>query len=536
MLLLNSFVQKILFALIGVVLTIALLPMRALHWAAPRWDGLTDALNLLEPINKGAWYEPGKKQENPYFLPGDERFSFTPGDHWTLGFGKRNLTEDPQVIANAKAGRYYVAGYGRMKSDSIMDDLFAKAIYLDDNTGRGGILYASVDCIGLSDTDVNQIRALVWDWARAAKIKSIQIAAMHVHSGIDTVGLWADIPEDGKDPAFQRHLIEQTALALRAAYDNRQDGRLFVADTEMPDMMEDSRAPEVFDSKLTRFRFEPSTSGRKDVYLLAMGCHPEMMGPNNPQISADFPAYAAQYIHDKQGAEAMFLQGAQGGLITVPGLPKILDEHRAGNVAYGPSMVPDFGKKVARYALGEIGTLSAEAELPAVLNIASAQVDFPIENIALLLSAKLRILNHGIYTHCGKYYIPCEISYLRLGDRAESVDVLVVPGELSPEIAFGGFFDKTLASTGKDYPRPAIFAALRGYEFASRRQIVFGLANNFIGYIIPENDFYTHFWFPYLNIGTDKLGRGHYEETVSAGPKTAQLLSEGFDGLFQRVG
>jgi len=535
MLLLNSFVQKILFALIGIVLTIALLPMRALHCAVPQWDGLTAVLNLLEPINKGAWYEPGKKQENPYFLPGDARFSFTPGEHWTLGFGKRSLTADPQVTADAEAGRYYIAGYGRMQSDSILDHLYAKAIYLDDNTERGGLLYAVVDCIGLSDTDVSKIRALVWDWARAAKIKSIQIATTHVHSAIDTVGLWADIPEDGKDAAFQQHLIEQTALALRAAYDARRDGRLFVADTEMPDMLEDSRAPEVFDSKLTRFRFEPNEGGN-DVYLLAMGCHPEMMGSNNPQISADFPAYAAQYIHDNEGAETLFIQGALGGLITVPDLPKILDEHRIGNVTYGPSRVPAYGEKVAKYALDEFGSLSGEDELPAVLNIASAQIDFPVENIALLLSVKLRVLNHGVHTNCGKYYIPCEISYLRLGDHTESVDILVVPGELSPEIAFGGFLGKALAASGKAYPRPAIFAALRGYDFASRRQIVFGMANNFIGYIIPENDFYTHAWFPYLNIGTDKLGRDHYEETVSAGPKTAELLSKGFDGIFERVG
>ena len=534
MLLLNTFVQKVLFGLIGIVLGVALLPMKALQFIAPKWEDLSSATTMVELLCKGAWHEPGKQRENPCFLPGDEAFDFTPGDHWTLGFGKTNLTADPEIRANAAAGRYLIAGYTHTQSESIMDDLFAKAVYLDDNTDRGGILYAAVDCIGLSDTDVKDIRALVWDWARTAKIKSIQIAATHVHSGIDTIGLWADIPYDGKDAAFQRHLIEQTAEALRLAYDNRRDGKLFVADTALEGMMEDSRAPEVFDTKLTRFRFKP-TGGGKNVYLITMGCHPEMMGPYNPQISADFPAYAAQYIYEKKGAQAMFIQGALGGLITVPGLPEMMDQHRQGNVTYGPSMVPAFGKKVGQYALGELGSLSAEAELPAVLNIASAKIDFPVENIALALSAKLRILNHGIYSRWGKYYIPCEISYLRLGGLAESVDILVTPGELAPEIAFGGFMDKTQSANRKDYARPAVFEALRGYDFASGRQIVFGLANNFIGYILPENDFYLHTWFPYFNIAEDRLGRGHYEETVSAGPQTARLLSEGFDRIFKNV-
>jgi len=529
----KPFVYKALFPVIALVLSIAYAPMGLLHWIAPGWEQLGQAYEFVGILTKGAWHEPGRGQpQNPYFQPGDESFLWEPGDRWTLGFAKTNLTGAPEVQKGLEEGRFLVAGYNRTPAQSILDDLFARAVYLDDNTGRGGVLYASVDCIGLSNHDVNAIRALAREWAGPAGIKSIQIAATHTHAGIDTVGLWDGLPYDGKDPWFQQHLIEQAAAALRAAYDARRDGRLFVADTPVGDMFEDTRAPEVYDQKLTRFRFQPATG--KDVYLLSTGCHPEIMGPNNPQVSADYPAYTARYIHEKTGAETMFIQGALGVLITVKDLETILDEHRVGNVGYGPGLVRPFGEELARRALA----VGGETELRPLLNLASRQFELPMENISMILAVKLGMLNHDVYStplKPYKYATTCELSYIRLGDKAHGVDILCVPGELAPEIAFGGFLGKEASSSGKAYPRKAIFEYLNEYEFASERQIVFGLCSNFIGYIIPDNDFHTDWFQSTLTISTDRLGRRHYEETSSAGPRTAGVITENFQNIFAGV-
>ena len=530
----KPFVYKALFPVIALVLSIVYAPMSLLHWIAPQWEQLTRAHEFVGILTRGAWYEPScKKPQNPTFRPGDARFLWESGDCWTLGFAKRNLTDAPEVLNGLKEGRFLVAGYNRTPAESIMDDMFARAVYLDDNTGRGGILYASVDCVGLSNRDVNAIRALAWAWAGPAGIRSIQVAATHTHAGIDTVGLWDDLPYDGKDPWFQRHVIEQAAAALKAAYENRRDGKLFVGDTQVGDLFEDTRTPEVYDQKLTRFRFEP-TQG-KEVYLLSTGCHPEIMGPNNPMVSADFPAYAAQYIHEKTGAEAMFIQGALGVLVTVKDLQSILDAHRGGDPSYGRSLVRPFGEEIAKRALA----IGEETELRPLLNITSREFELPLENLSLILSVKLGLINHDVYAtpfKPYKYATTCELSYIRLGDRAHGVDVLCVPGELAPELAFGGFLGKDEASSGKAYPRKAIFEYLNEYGFASERQLVFGLCGNFIGYIIPDNDFHVDWFQPYLAGSTDGLGRGHYEETVSAGPRTAGVITETFRGMFEGIG
>jgi len=525
MLLLNPFIQRFLFALIGVVTSVALLPMGLF---APQ----SETTQLIRAFNAGAWHNPGSRQHNPYFLPGDTQFSFEAGEHWSMGFGYRNLTACPDIRAGIEAGEFYVAGFSQIPSESVMDDMYVRAFYLNDNTGRGGILYAVVDCIGLTDTDVRQIRSLVWGWAQG--MRGVHIAATHTHSAIDTIGLWSvDFPHSVIHMGFRQHVIELTAQALREAYDNKQDGRLFVADTVLEDMIADTRYPYVFDEKLTRFRFEAFDG--TEVYLISTGIHPEMMGTRNQQISADFPAYAIAYIYEQTGAAAMFIQGAIGSLITVPGLREIIAEHDRGNINYGPSKVPEFGRQFGRFALGEVGNLSDETELAAVLNIANRQIELPVENLSLNISVRLGMLNHGVYARRGRWFITDEISYLRLGCLVESVDILIVSGELAPEIAFGGFLGRDQAANRREYPRPALFEALNAFDFASRRQIVFGMANNFTGYVIPDNDFYLNRWLPYFDQGTSRHGRRHYEETVSPGRQTARVISEGFDAIFVEV-
>ena len=529
----KPFVYKTLFPVIALALSIVYGPMSLLHWAAPGWEQLTQAHEFVGILTKGAWYEPSrKKTDNPAFRPGDGAFLWEPGTHWTLGFAKENLTGAPEVHRGLEEGRFLVAGYGRMPAEGILDDLYARAVYLDDNTGRGGILYASVDCIGLSNRDVNAIRALAWEWARSAGIKSIQIAATHTHAGIDTVGLWDELPYDGKDAWFQQHLIEQTAAALKAAYEARRDGRLFVGDTDISDMIEDTRTPEIFDPNLTCFRFQPASGN--DVYLLSAGCHAEIAGPNNPMISGDFPAYAARYIYDQTGAESMFIQGAEGVLITVKDLQAILDAHRDGDASYGRGLVRPFGEEIAKRALA----IANETELRPLLNVASREFELPMENLSMILAVKIGLLNHEVYStpfKPYKYATTCELSYIRLGDKTHGVDILCVPGELAPEIAFGGFLDAENSSSGTAYPRKAIFEYLNAYDFASERQIVFGLCNNFIGYVIPDNDFHVEGLLPYMDIATDSLGRGHYEETSSAGPRTAGVITEAFQSIFENI-
>ena len=73
-----------------------------------------------------------------------------------------------------------------------------------------------------------------------------------------------------------------------------------------------------------------------------------------------------------------------------------------------------------------------------------------------------------------------EIGYLRLGDA----EVLLVPAEIYPELVLGGIQDPQ--DPGADFPgaprERALFTLLR-----SEYKLVFGLANDEIGYVIPRS-------------------------------------------------
>jgi len=435
------------------------------------------------------------------------------------------------VRENIMNGVYSIPGFNDVGvtfwSTDIMDDLYAKAIFLDDNTGRGGILYAVVDCFALTHTDVNAIRALVWDWAQERGIRSIQVAATHTHAGIDTLGTGDILGGGGVVPEFQQLLIEQTAQAMMDAYENRQDGRLFLAFADSGDMFADLRKPYVFDPMITRFRFEPSAPDANDVYLLRADVHPEAAGRGNTVITADFPAWAARYIMEQTGAETMFIPGAIGALITLRGW--------ADGSDYGLDAVKAVGAEFAQRVLNDAGD---EIELPALLNIVSAEYELPFENIVFILGSKIGFVNYAMYRVRGesyRYAITDEISYLRLGCRENSIDILIQSSELAPELAMGGFLSREESALGTEYPRGTLFEYLSAHEFASEHQVVFGMANNFTGYILPDNDFFTHRWLPYLVQGTNRFGRLHYEEINSPGPQSARVLTEAFRDLFDSI-
>ncbi|HQH63064.1 MAG TPA: hypothetical protein PLE55_05390, partial [Clostridiales bacterium] len=112
-----------------------------------------------------------------------------------------------------------------------------------------------------------------------------------------------------------------------------------------------------------------------------------------------------------------------------------------------------------------------------------------------------------------------EVSLMKIGQ----LKVLFVPGELFPEVALGGFFTAEESAAGKDYEHPPLFDMLGGGEI-----LIFGLANDEIGYIIPDNDFYVSAKKPYAfwAIPKDRHGRPHYEETTCSGPFAAEMMRE----------
>lgn len=457
-------------------------------------------------------------EEDTYMLVGDSVFSDEAGEVWTVGFSEEVLT--PSDISSET---YYIAGYNTNNpATGVLDDMHAKAVYIDDNTGRGAVIICAIDCVGISRADINEIRQKVIESNEIPNLKSINICSTHSHSAIDTQGLWGKaFYSDGKNEEFMNDLKDKTAAAIINAYKASEDGRLYFGTADGASLLTDTRTPVDYNSVISSIRFEPF-SGANDTYIVNFACHAEMLGSNTNVVSADFPAYMSMEIDEKtDGANVVFINGAIGNLIT----GSEIDNFLKGDLAVCIEDTKKFGKEVANLVLG----INNEEELLPLVNVKSESVKIHCENTALLLARFIGVLNNDIaIDNCKEVSIITEVSYMELGNR--QIGIFMIPGELSPELYSGNFLsaEESANGTAADYKTLADMARCE-------HNFVIGLCNDEIGYIIPENDFMLHEWLPYFNIPYDSFDRQHYEETNSVGPKTAGTLLDSMDSLISSV-
>ncbi len=471
-------------------------------------SGLLSLIILFVPNSTYTTIEETSK----YMLTGDETFSYN-GEKWTVGFAKEVLTPDDITEEN-----YYIAGYNTNNpAKSVLDDMYAKAVYLDDNSGRGGVIVCAIDCVGISRKDINDIRKIVIESGKISNLKSINVCATHTHSAIDTQGLWGkNFLSDGKNEEFMNSLKELTAKAIIDAYNARKDGSLYFGTAESEGLLTDTRNPIDYDATITRIRFAPS-DGSDDTYIVNFACHAECLGARTTVVSADFPAYMEkEMVEQTGGANVVFINGAIGGLISCEKLDDVLR-----NFELGLEYVKEFGKDVGEAVM----SINNEIVLEPAINVKTEAIEIKCDNTALLLVRFIGVLNNDVAKDKDRNIsIITEVSYMELGNR--QIGVYMIPGELSPELESGNFLpaEEAANNTKADY-KPLSKMSQCEHNF------VIGLCNDEIGYIIPENDFLLHEWLPYFNNTDDENGRRHYEETNSLGPKAAGAILDAMDEL-----
>ncbi len=400
----------------------------------------------------------------------------------------------------------------------MLDDLYARAVYLDDNRGDGGVIFCALDCVGISRKDINEIRMLALESGKLGKMKSINISSTHTHAGVDSQGLWGEkIYKCGRDEAFMANLKKQAAKAIVAAYENRKDGKLYMGYTEVEDMQADVRTPVTYDKNLTRFRFTPDDKSG-DIYMVNFASHAELLGTTS-LVSADFPAYLIKEIEGNiPKSNAVFYNGAVGGMISAKEIKKVYRDE-IDCEAY----MKGFGKQLGEIAL----SIEDETEIKPILNIKSKGIKVPGDNTVLILARYLKVLNNDIgrTEKRSKACIFSEVGYVELGDK--DVAMFLVPGELFPELYNGEF----LTEKDSAHHRKASYKKVLKDMTDCKHQFVIGLCNDELGYILAENDFLLNDAMPYINKATDDMDRGHYEETNSTGPNTGKIILDAMEEL-----
>ena len=406
-----------------------------------------------------------------------------------------------------------MAGYGENKPiQGVLDAPHTHAVWIDDNSGHGGIVLISIDDVGMLSNDVNRIRARLSEFCKLTGCRSINIVSTHNHAGIDTMGIWGPLPLSGKDSKYMELVFSQTVKAVNEAYNSRKKGQLYLGKIEVPDMQEDIRTPIVYSKTLTRLRFVPD-DGSKDTYIVNFASHSESLQGCNKLVSADFPCYLRERIYEKTGCETLYCVGAIGGMISmdIPNEQEIRD-----NGSDFSESTKAIGRKLGDYALA----VENETLLKPRIGCLRQEVYFKAENTILLLATKIGILDATDFRFPDRsgFALKSEISYIEI----DSLKILLLPCEIFPELVYGGYLSAEESGTGfgaQVNPIPL-------QEIVGDDVMIIGLANDELGYVLPPNDFVLHAEAPYFEICRDLHGRRHYEETNSLGPETSAKIAQ----------
>ncbi|MBQ3127913.1 MAG: hypothetical protein IJC13_02610 [Clostridia bacterium] len=484
------------------------------------------------------------------------------GAKWSLGQSSMSLVPENWEEYNLFLGGF-ISEQNFFTNDvrEVLDDMKVRVIALNDGSDRGTAVFATVDSIGVSNGDIRHIRGLLEDFAAKNNINSINLFSTHTHSGIDTQGLWTDIfrkwpknifsaltgiieTEQGTDPEYMEFFYSKVCEAITEAVDSMTEGTMTFARKDIGERYFSNKnrpSTSSLDTELKRFVFTPDDSSVTPTIILNMSAHPDVVGlatDDDPTkghgISGDYIYYIGETINNA-GYNFMFFNGSIAGIYI--GRISAKADLRVDIAAnYGR----EIGKMVLGMTMSESEILAddylmslnltaeqteghnytpwyegwepvTETELDPILNIKLAQVEVHVTNPVIKAAGKLGVVNYLIKKSGRDYYVTTEIGYMELG---KDVKVAFVPGEICTDLIYGG---NQLTAEGsvnsKDYEGKTLC------EIFGDDVIIFGLANDAVGYIVPENDYCM------------ALAFGHYQELLSLGKEEATTMFEGYEKL-----
>lgn len=452
-------------------------------------DGLVSGISKVFPQMK-------RQNEADYKFTnsntGSKTFQDTVADgaKWNLGYASASL-----LTGNELDGNHYVGGslsYPNAKHPTeILDDLRVRVFALSDGTDNGIVVYAVLDAYGLADKDVREIRSRISGFIKNNNIVSVNISTLHQHSAIDTLGLNGDLNKvlfgntfknaigmspdtlhNGQNKEYMEHLYKTTAESIKKAVNSMEPGEMYFSQTDISEYIRDKRDPQSFDPNFNRLCFVPDNKDSNPTWIVNAAIHCVGLGAATTSISGDYPYFIEKKVNEA-GANFVQIQGAELAISSQGKNTNIEGNTRYQNVeAYGS-------------ALGDI-LVNADkgTRVEPILNIAHRDIFVTVDNNALAFIASTGLLaNEAVKSEDGKMRIPTEIGYMEIGT---DLAFALIPGELAPEIAFGGNTEAKDSWTGSEWKYPSMQEIV-----GDRKLMVLGLTNDQIGYIIADNNYHS---------------------------------------------
>lgn len=385
---------------------------------------------------------------------------------------RRSITPDPLLPISGGMGPGTPA-------KSRQGELSARAIVF--RSGAETLAIVSVDLLGFPSVLGDHARALV----PRLPADRILIGSTHTHSAPDCYA-YPD-PRGGHTGSleYMKFVTEQVAAAVNDAFDHLQPAELRVGSGVAEGKIAyNYYAPDLYDRRASVLQVrEPR--GKMIATLVNYAVHPEVMGSKQGILSPDLVGPLRDRIEDAAGGMAVFMNGAQGGMVTA-------DNRDLEQPARDPlravwrdrqdwSECERIGGLLAKESLRIIG--SAPWQSNPTLAVRSEMVTFPVESNDLwqvVLHSPLK------YPHGVDRTVASRVNLVNLGNA----QMLTIPGEALPNI---GIYLKR---------------KMRG-----EHNFLLGLTNDAFGYILTKVDFNS---FP----------RYQYVSQVSLGEMTGEIYMQ----------
>ncbi len=352
-----------------------------------------------------------------------------------------------------------IGSYGK-PSDDILDDLYAKALVLNDGSTTIAIVSADLLYSPLEDI-TNPVREIIKEKI-GIPAQNILVCATHTHSGPEVfsrskLAPGKEVQADDIDQFYLRSLIRKIAGSVFIAYHNMQDSsrkagsqvKIGAAKGFLPEIIYNRRARKADGSVEMAFtlpreitatkKIETDTDGSVKVTftlpddkelefgpvdpevcvfraedmdggivasLVNFGCHPVSIYPHlSTAVSADYPAYTTKVVEKMEGGICLFALGLAGNIVPIQ---------------RGVEPRKQIGKAIGGEALRRLQFVATSGDV--TLKALKKEVRFPAK--------KASSSEKGTDADTTAGYITTEIQVLRLGD----IYILGLPGEVLVEV------------------------------------------------------------------------------------------------------
>jgi hypothetical protein len=306
--------------------------------------------------------------------------------------------------------------------------------------------------------------------------ENILIGATHTHSAPDAYAFTDENGKHGADLKYLDWCTKQIADAVNEAVANLVPANLKIAVDEAKGKISyNYYADQLFDPRcgvIQAIGTSGSTKGKVLATLVNYAVHPEVIGSSRGILSPDLCGPLYDRIESKVGGVALFMNGAQGGMVTADN--RMPDNKEANDW----NECKRIGELLADEALRIVG--NAKEQSNPSLTCVSKKVSFPVDSKLM----KYILANSPLKSpDMKKDSVTTRINLLTIG----TAQVLTIPGEALPNI---GYYVKRNMHT--------------------KQPFLFGLTNDAFGYMLTKVDY-------------NSFKRYEYVSKTSLGERTGEI-------------